>query len=648
LSNYLCIDIEIDAKLSIITQWEANEEQRKIESEVEIRRRIDQAVALAVSRNNIDRKSTNAMMDMHNYGTSATSGGVKMIIPKNNATELAVRSSMNDSIESKYSNDMVNLSNAVDLIRHGGYEASSSLQQPSGMINMMSLDGTTDALNSTVMTQDDDGLGLYPPNNNSASLFLQSNIEDGSMLINNNANNTNRNHLFKGGGGEDSLQKGQLKRQKGESESAYIGKMNRLKNGDVSNQVVVIQSHGKKKKMMTTSKPMLVSNSMNALTMNTSNGRGQENVDDISEELELPPDIHPDELNLFYQQLSMDYHANTHLDANNGGDRRLGLSTPNRFDVFRKIFKNVKHPSRYHMIRIRPPTDCIMVDKGTSTNFSHIEKTASSDVASLNDLSIDDYSDEPNALHNLSTTTIRQGAISSDVNAKILTAEQYELVKSTLESKQVSKELFAFVTNRCNPQLYQFKLKNKKEHDDIIELFTSSFDKDISEILVSIIPKASINNQSIAAVSDFSSSLVKDLPVYSSNSEGNFITRSYHQTVDVNSSSIINALYKTDNPIYIIYQHYHPYLSDVEQARLLNACVIDNRINQFIPTSNTIHAFISTLLEKIVYITGRCNKMLQILDSSEEMMHVFVKRIKSDPTALLTIVNSVECVKLSR
>lgn len=607
---------------------------------------------MAVSRNNIERKSSNAMvMDMHNYGSSATGGGVKMI-PKNNATELAMRSSslMNDSIDSKYTNDVVNASSAIDSIRHGGYEASSSLQ-PSGMIggNMMSLDGT-DALISTVMTQDDDGLGLYLPNNNSASLFLQSNAE-GSILINNNTinninnkSNTNSNHLFKG----------QLKRKAGESESAYIGKMNRLKNGDVSNQVVVIQSDGKKK-MMTASKPMLLSNSMNALTnkttMTTTNGRG-EDVDDSSEESELPTDIHPDELNLFYQQLSMDYHANAAtLDGNNDAtdDRRLGLSTPNRFDVFRKIFKNVKHPSRYNMIRIRSPTDCIMVDKGTSTNF-FVEKSASTDVASLNDLSIDDYSDEPNALHNLSTTTIRQGVISSDGNAKILSVEQYELVKSTLESKQVSKELFAFVTNRCNPQLYQFKLKNKKEHDDIIDLFTSSFDKDISEVLVSIIPKASIN-QSVAAVSDLSSSLLKDLPIYSSNNEGNFITRSYHQTADgssASSSSIINALYKTDNPIYVIYQHYHPYLSDVEQARLLNACVIENRITQFIPTSNTIHAFISTLLEKIVYITGRCNKMLQILDSSEEIMQVFIKRIKSDPTALLTIVNSTECVKLSR
>lgn len=604
------------------------------------------------------------MMDMHSYGSSsAVGGGVKMMIPKNNSTELAIRSSslMNDSIDSKYTNDVVNASNAVDLIRHGGgYEASSSLQQPSGMMivgNMMSLDGT-DALISTVMTQDDDGLGLYLPNNNSASLFLQSNAE-GSMLINNNTNNpTSNHHLFKGGGGGDSLQKGQLKRKAGESESAYIGKMNRLKNGDVSNQVVVIQSDGKKK-MVITSKPILPSNSMNALKtkggmMTTTNGTGQEDVDDSSEELELPTDIHPDELNLFYQQLSLDYNANAPLDANNntttGGDRRLGLSTPNRFDVFRKIFKNVKHPSRYSMIRIRPPTDCIMMDKGTSTNF-YVERSASTDVASLNDLSIDDYSDEPNALHNLSTTTIRQGIISSDINAKILTTEQYELVKSTLESKQVSKELFNFVMNRCNPQLYQFKLKNKKEHDDIIELFISSFDKDISEVLVSIIPKASIN-QSVVAVSDFSSSLLKDLPVYSSNNEGNFVTRSYHQTVDgsgnASSSSIINALYKTDNPIYVIYQHYHPYLSDVEQARLLNACVINNRITQFIPTSNTIHAFISTLLEKIVYITGRCNKMLQILDSSEEMMQVFIKRIKSDSTALLTIVNSVECVKLSR
>ena len=124
------------------------------------------------------------------------------------------------------------------------------------------------------------------------------------------------------------------------------------------------------------------------------------------------------------------------------------------------------------------------------------------------------------------------------------------------------------------------------------------------------------------------------------------VTRTYREPTP--AASFYELLSSSTNPLLHLHQEYASFLSKTHRVRLLNAAVMEDRIKLDLPQSKAIQTLLSLLLEAMLSTVAECNEMLSLVKHCENRVVSMVDLLKRKPDYLGAVQASPQLAEVYR
>lgn len=302
-------------------------------------------------------------------------------------------------------------------------------------------------------------------------------------------------------------------------------------------------------------------------------------------------------------------------------------SGPNKIDMFNQIFQNTTDPKKLAMIRIQGPESTGQrVHKGTCTSHDDphtkvADSAVSTDENSLESAVITGQAMLPNVLNPISSL---MNLSSSDI----------------LPSRAPPGHPAANVASRP-PGKKPLRALKEQEINSIKEALAKALDAEACSFFLSELEH--VLSTQHAADTRHGSPVGFELPVYDNQGDILF-TRTYRMPTA--PATFIEILSSSDNPLLYLHQEYSSFLSKMQRTRLLNAAVLEDRVKNDLPQSQSAQLLLSKLLENMLGTVTECNEMMSMVKECEQRVQGFVDLLRRKPEQLPAIMTSIQLQEL--
>lgn len=339
---------------------------------------------------------------------------------------------------------------------------------------------------------------------------------------------------------------------------------------------------------------------------------------------------------------------------------RKGSTKIDPVEMINTIFANVKdNEEKLDLIRINAPYHPTFADRGTCTRLDGIE----SEPSNLNDLSnavTHNYSNHvitglsgygsnsneglplPDGVYGKSlipgngkepNTSIQEHIDGQYQIAKEDIRKSYDVAKAIMR-RSFDQDTYNFMKEKLEESAVEGKLGPRADEGGLFELPVYFDGRNLPPAKrIAVTEKFHTEDDDNADVR--SSQQNKD-----DNLQGILVARTYKPQPQ--PSSFIDALGQSDFPLHLISEEYAAFLPRIHKVRLQASALMEDRISIMLPQSNAARQLISSLLESIVRVSTDCDKMLRMLDGSENTIANLIAIVKANPNSLPMINISVQ------